>query len=323
MAQPLVAFFYHTVSDSSLPHVTPLYPCKSPDQLERDLVYLKGNFTLVGHEELVAACDGRKPLPPRAASISFDDGFAGCFSLVRPLLLKHRIPCTFFLIRDVVGNHSLMYRNTVALCLSQLETWPSENEVLDAVARKVGRRFATRRALRGWIRRLGFDDDRLIGLVCEALNVDVDAYLRERHPYVTTEEVLRLHADGFTIGAHSVSHPQLGAMPWDCAQAQIVDSCDYIRNLTGKPRVPFAFPFNGIGLSRGRLGDLRREAGSIDLMYDTNYLMNDADFIVNRIPCDAPPRSAGSPSNLPTALKRARALEPARAVKRWFAGYPH
>ena len=115
MARPVAAFFYHTVSDDSLPHVTPLYRCKSVREFEQDLVYLKQNFTLVGHEELVAARERGRALPARAATISFDDGFAGCFSAVRPLLLKHRIPCTFFLIRDVVGNASLMYRNKVAL----------------------------------------------------------------------------------------------------------------------------------------------------------------------------------------------------------------
>jgi peptidoglycan/xylan/chitin deacetylase (PgdA/CDA1 family) len=324
MRLPVVAFFYHTVSDSPLPHVAPLYPVKSTAQFEQDLAYLKRNFNIVGHDDLVAAFEHGKSLPPRAATVSFDDGLAGCFSMVRPLLLKHGVPCTFFLIRDVVGNRALMSRNKAALCLSRLqEPQVDADAAVAAVGRACGRRLSTQGALRRWVWSLGYDDDDAIDRVCEALAVDVDAFLQASRPYMTTDEILKLHAEGFTIGAHSVSHPQLARLPWERARAQIVDSAKSVRSLTGKARVPFAFPFNGIDLPRRRLADLRSEAGSIDLMYDTNNLMNDADFIVNRICSDTPARAAVRQSNLPAVLFRARALEPVRAAKRWLAGRPH
>ncbi len=320
----VVAFFYHTVSDCPLPHITPLYSCKSAADFECDLVYLKERFTLVGHDELAAARQGRKRLPPRAAALSFDDGFAGCFSIVRPLLLKHGIPCTFFIVRDMVDNHALMHRNKVALCLSRLDL-PAADERADlaAVAESCGRRFTARSELRKWASQLDFGERDRIDRLCEALNVDIDAFLRQSRPYMTTDQIRKLHADGFTIGAHSLNHPQLARLPWELARAQIVDSCEFVRTLTGRPRVPFAFPFNGIDLPRRRLAELHAEAGVVDLMYDTNYFMKDADFIVNRVWCDTPKDESPPESNLPGILRRARALEPLRALKRRFSGRPH
>jgi hypothetical protein len=91
----VAALVYHPISDAPLPHVTPLYACKSTSLFERDLIYLKQNFDLVGHDEIVAHRFEGRPLPPRAAAISFDDGFSECFDVVRPLLLKHGVPCMF------------------------------------------------------------------------------------------------------------------------------------------------------------------------------------------------------------------------------------
>jgi peptidoglycan/xylan/chitin deacetylase (PgdA/CDA1 family) len=318
----VLAVFYHAVSEQPLPHVAPLYACKSPAQFEQDLIYLKQRYALVGHDDIVAARRGGKPLPARAASVTFDDGFAECYSVARPLLLKHGVPCTFFVIRDMVDNRALMYRNQVALCLSRLDRSGADAAAdLDAVAAHCGRRFATKPALRRWVEGLGFGERATIDRLCGALAIDVDAYLRRSRPYMSAEEIRRLHAEGFAIGAHSLDHPPLGQLPWREAREQIVASWAHVRALTGRERVPFAFPFNGLDVPRHRLAGLREEAG-IDLLYDTNNLMADRDFIVNRVWCDTPVGAARGASNLPRLVRRARVFEPLRAVKRWLTLRP-
>ncbi|PYV38833.1 MAG: hypothetical protein DMG09_10850 [Acidobacteria bacterium] len=130
-----------------------------------------------------------------------------------------------------------------------------------------------------------------------------------------------MHAEGFTIGAHTSDHPELGRLAdWDEVRRQVRESCDLVREITGRARVPFAFPFNGLDLPRGALAALRDELGSIDLMYDTNNLMKDRFFIVNRIWCDTPEGASGERSNLPALLRRAHAFEPLRAVRRRMRG---
>jgi len=319
VARDVLALFYHTVAGAALPHVAPLYACKSASEFERDLRYLKEHFTPVSHEDLVAARERGRPLPANAVSITFDDGFAECHATARPLLLKHGVPCTFFVIETAIGNRAMMHRNKVALCLARLEAAAAgeAGALLDAVANSCRRRFASLASLRAWAAGLRFRDRDAIDALCEALGVDIAAYLRERRPYLDESQLDSLLRDGFTLGAHTLEHPELAELPWMEASHQIAESCKRMRERTGRVRVPFAFPFNGLALPRGPLAALRDELGSIDLMYDTNNLMRDRAFIVNRIWCDFPARSLED-TNLPALLARAHALEPLRAARRRF-----
>jgi peptidoglycan/xylan/chitin deacetylase (PgdA/CDA1 family) len=120
---------------------------------------------------------------------------------------------------------------------------------------------------------------------------------------MTRAQIAQLHADGFTIGAHTSDHPDLGKLgDWNEVRRQVRESCDLVHEITGRTRVPFAFPFNGLDLPRNALAALRDELGCIDLMYDTNNLMKDRSFIVNRIGCDTPAGATGERSNLPVLL---------------------
>jgi peptidoglycan/xylan/chitin deacetylase (PgdA/CDA1 family) len=153
--------------------------------------------------------------------------------------------------------------------------------------------------------------------VCGILEIDVAAWSRKHRPYMTRTQLAQLHADGFTLGGHTVDHPRLARL--DSASSrrrQIVESCRWVAELTGRDRVPFAFPFNGADVDCDELSDVREESGVIDLIYDTNDLMKDRDFIVNRIWGDTPVGGDAVNSNLPGLLRRAYLFEPVRGMKR-------
>ena len=156
-----------------------------------------------------------------------------------------------------------------------------------------------------------------IDALCESVGIDMGAFLRDRRPYMTKEQILQLHREGFTIGAHTQTHPRL----WELkdpseVEREIIESCAAVRDFTGQAKVPFAFPFNGLWMDRDRIDAIRQKAGFIDLFYDSNNLMKDRDFVVNRVWADSPEGAAPTRSNLPRMLRRAHALEPIRAMKR-------
>lgn len=313
------AVVYHAISDAPLPHVTPLYACKSTALFERDLIYLKQNFDLVSHDEIVAHRFEDRPLPPRAATVSFDDGFAECHDVARPLLLKHGVPCTFFIITGLVGTDGLMYRNRLALCLDRLAHMDARRreDARERVNAGLGEASPTVDVLLARLRRLAYADRDRIDEVCRILEIDVAAWSREHRPYMTWAQLAQLHSDGFVLGGHTIDHPRLGGL--DSAPSrreQIVGSCRWVAELTGRDRVPFAFPFNGVDVDRDELAAVREESGGIDLIYDTNDLMKDRDFIVNRIWGDTPVGGDALKSNLPGLLRRAHLFEPVRGMKR-------
>src|SRR4051812_4225368 len=117
-------FFYHTISDAPLPHVRHLYGTKSVAAFERDLDFLAKNFTAVSHDDIERHMLEHQPLPEGAAALSFDDGFASCFHLARPRLLARKLPCTFFVVKNLLDNRMLMHHNKASLCVERFRTMP-------------------------------------------------------------------------------------------------------------------------------------------------------------------------------------------------------
>jgi peptidoglycan/xylan/chitin deacetylase (PgdA/CDA1 family) len=321
----VTSIFYHIFASGTLSHVSPLFAFKTPDDFERDLVYLKTHFTPVSHDDIVAHREGVRPLPARAAAVSFDDGFAESFSVARPLLKKHGVPGTFFVCNEFIDNHALMYRNRAALCVTRVATAaaPDAGRWLLALRERCAAPAASVPEACKWLLGLGYADGARIDQACEALEISIPGFLHERQPYMTRAQIRQLHDEGFTIGGHTRDHPELHRLgDWQQVVEQVRDSCDLVREITGRARVPFAFPFNGLTLPRSKLAALRDELG-VDLMYDTNNLMRDRDLIVNRIWADTPRGASASRSNLPALLSKAHLLEPLRVVKRRSRGLAH
>ena len=147
------------------------------------------------------------------------------------------------------------------------------------------------------------DDTEQIDQMCEQLGVDPVTYFEQQRPYMTAAQLSQLVEDGFTVGAHGVAHLRMQRMSEDQMAHEIVTSCDLVRQITGQPRVPFAFPYSGEGISRRFLADILDRYTFIELFFDTRGMCPDAPFIVNRFQADLPMGCIGDETNLP-ALSR-------------------
>lgn len=290
MPRPLTEFFYHVVSDTPLPHIKHLYPYKNTQEFERDLIYLKAHYTLVGYDAMLAHYQGEALLPSNAAHISFDDGFAECYTAARPLLKKHGIPATFFLVANAVDNRMLMYRNIVSLCIEGFSLLPSleQTAVIEKVNQVLNAGINEANQFPVWLKRLKQEQEGQVHHVAEWLGVDPEKFLMDQKPFLTTYQILEMQAEGFTFGAHTLDHPKLMHRSEAEQEKQIVESCKAVAAMTGRTQVPFAFPFSGAGVSRDFLTDIREKNPEVGLIFDVNKLRRDKDFVFNRIWVDQP-----------------------------------
>lgn len=294
---------YHVVSDRSLPHVRQLYRYKDPTQFEADLLYLKRNFRLLSHEELRRGEGGSD-----AAVLTFDDGLAECFTVVRPLLLRHGVPCVFFLSPPHLDNRRMFPFDRASLALDALgeKEGREAREALAGAGELFGRSFADvpdlARWLTRWMRTLRPEEEALLDRLCALAGVDVERYLAERRPYLTTEQALALAADGFTLGAHGLRHVALGAFSAAEVRREIVESCARVAELTGAERVPFAFPYDADAVDRDLLESIRAES-PVDLFFDSGPVGPDRPFLVNRLIADVPALVGERRSNLAGYLR--------------------
>lgn len=292
----VIDFFYHAVSDQPMDHVRHLYPVVPTGVFEDSLGYIKERYQFISYREHHAHRLGSGRVPLRAAHLTFDDGYAECFSVVRPILLEHNIPCTFFLTTDLIDNQVLFYRNKVSLCIERVRQLDDgEREAaFHRIQREIGVTVKRVDSFVGWIKELRLSDEPVIDRVCVILEVAWESFLRETQPYLTREQIRQMHAEGFTIGAHTRSHRKLGQLTAGEIEEEIVESCRVVQGITGQAIVPFSFPHSAWGIARDFLADLRKRYAFIGLLFDTKGLREDRPFIVNRVWAERPlPATSG------------------------------
>ncbi len=304
MRRDWLDFFYHAVSDQPMEHVRHLYPVVPVTQFEDALRYLQEQYTLVSYAQLHAQRlgepDQARAFPANAAHLSFDDGFQECFSVVRPLLLENKIPATFFLVTDWIDNQDMFARNKVSLCLEYLQEQPQDAARLDRFMSPSANQSAL-----AWLHGLTPADSVLIDQVCDALGVDWQTFLRQRQPYLTSEQIQQMCAEGFIFGAHTRSHRKLMDLSPKEMETEIVASCRRVQEITGHDVVPFSFPHSAFGVSRQLLADIRQRHPFVGLLFDTKGVRKDADFIVNRVWAERPLTPARELHPLPDVLHHA------------------
>jgi len=183
-------------------------------------------------------------LPPRAACITFDDGYANNLEVAAPILKEFQIPATIFIAVDAVVR-GIMWND---LIIEAVRSCGTEMEL-------------TRLALPGMdlsstAPQAGVDT--LLGhLKYLPLNerMELASAIFERattqHPprlMLREEELPVLQDFNIEIGAHTVNHPILTRLSEDDARREIENSRDWITRIVGKPPKLFAYP-------NGRYGD--------------------------------------------------------------------
>ena len=300
---------YHVVSDGPVPHVKH-YRFLDTNTFESDLDYLRRRFEFVTYAELVRRRASANRARDNSVILTFDDGFAECATVVAPLLRRHGLPCVFFVITDLIDNRVLFRESAASLCIEAVLRMPFDQVEsimaefgLGALLRPnprvslseptVTRPFGLAELdpnldprllpLLHWLLQLPAREEPLAARLLARLGIDSRSYLQQVQPYLTSEQIRRIHADGFTIGAHSCSHRLLQDLSRPDAEHEIVESCRIVCEITGQPSVPFAFPYFGGGLDRAWLAGLRERHDSIGLFFDTNGVCEDEPFVVQRV----------------------------------------
>jgi peptidoglycan/xylan/chitin deacetylase (PgdA/CDA1 family) len=282
-----IGFVYHTVASRPLPHVKHLYAFKTPEEFEQDIQFFRSRYSFLSLDDLrYAKPRGKRP----GLFITFDDGMAECFRVVRPILLKHRVPCVFFITTAFLDNKEMFYRHKVSLCIEAVNTAPNGRQ--DALLQYAG--VSTPSAFKSWIKNLTLAEEATIDQVCALCGVDPATYLQRDRPYLTSDEIHQMIADGFTIGAHTLRHPILSKLSSpSLIESEIVDSCSAIRKMTKADKVPFAFPYSADGIDRSFLRNILAKHDFIGPLFDAHGIAAETPFIRTRIAGDVR-RPAGS-----------------------------
>lgn len=98
-AQRIIILLYHRVSDQFRDHVT-----VGIERFDQHMAYIAANFQTVSLKQIVEGTVPRNTTKPIIA-VSFDDGYLDNFENAAPILLKHQVPCTFFVSTEKIRDN--------------------------------------------------------------------------------------------------------------------------------------------------------------------------------------------------------------------------
>ncbi|MCP5158248.1 MAG: polysaccharide deacetylase family protein [Gammaproteobacteria bacterium] len=223
-----------------LPKPDPLLPGEVDAQCFDILMgWVKDWFNVLPLTEAVERLQ-RCSLPTRAATITFDDGYADNHDVALPILQQHSLPATFFIAAGFLDG-GRMFNDTVIetvrrcaqpnLDLTQLglgrydvHSIPAKHQAIPALLSQIKYQPLAQRL------------DTVNGMA-EIAQVTLPDDLM-----MTAQQVKALHEAGMGIGAHTMHHPILARLEQSEAEQEIATSREYLQALLGQSVTLFAYP---------------------------------------------------------------------------------
>ena len=237
---PVINVFYHVVSDNYLPYIAPLYKYRNSKAFEYDIDFLLKYFQPVSANDVLLHATGEKIITKPSVHLSFDDGMREVYEVALPILKRKGAPATVFVNTAFVDNKDLFYRYKAALIADKNPSL--KNDVL----------------------KIKYPEKEKLDGIAQNLGIDFKQFLKEQKPYLTTEEIRILQENGFTIGAHSIDHPNYSLISEEEQIRQTLESCRFVKENFGEEKLFFAFPFEDTGVKKSFFEAIDKE---IDLTF--------------------------------------------------------
>lgn len=199
-------------------------------------------------------------LPPRAACITFDDGYRDNYEVALPLLKSLGLTATFFVSNAFIDG-GRMFNDTALECMRRCPAGAVDLRNFGLGVREVSdvaSRVATARAISRAIKDLPLDlraqrCDELERLAGQPLPDDL---------MMSSDNVASMVRQGMSIGGHTVNHPNLAVTEPQLAMKEISDNRDALTAITGRQPRSFAYPFGvpNVDYSSANM-DMARDAG--------------------------------------------------------------
>lgn len=232
----LSIFIFHRV----LPKPDPLFP-NEPDavQFDRIVSWIKAWFQVI---PLNVAVDALKTanLPARAAVITFDDGYADNHDVALPILIKNKVPATFFIATGYLDG-GRMWNDTITESIRQYSPEHLDLGRLDLGYHPTGNDEQKRKAIDEIIEKAKYLAPKVRQSVAEEI-ARLTGALLPTDLMMTSDQIRSMRAAGMQIGAHTVNHPILACIEKSIAQHEISASKASLEELLGEEITLFAYP---------------------------------------------------------------------------------
>lgn len=217
----------------------------TPETLDMHFSVLKQEFTIVSLKDWVTRARSEQPLPEKACAITFDDGWLDNYQYAFPLIKKHQVPVTLYVVSEMLGTNQTFWPNRLARILTypydqlvQLE-WLHECIRNDAAEVNLTKEF-----IANTIHRMKrFQDSQLLEWISEAESL-LGIESSDQPVMMNWSQLSEMSDSGLVeVGSHTCQHIRLNEqLPLSAAEQEITKSKQQLEAKLGKPIELFCYP---------------------------------------------------------------------------------
>jgi peptidoglycan/xylan/chitin deacetylase (PgdA/CDA1 family) len=236
MADRLLVLGWHNAEP------TPFFPAPGPARgLARQLRIVRALCRVVPFEPALAALAAGRPLPPRAAALTFDDGYRDNLDTALPILRRLRLPATFYLVPGLLDRTVRPWWETLAWAFGRASAAAVEWRGRRLAAGPGGASRAAMLTVAEEVKRMPR----------EARDAEIDGLIAELRPRGSEDEVADLFLDwdgarrlaaGGAVGSHTMHHAILSEEPAAEQERDLRESRERLESELGVGAATLAYP---------------------------------------------------------------------------------
>lgn len=214
------------------------------NEFEKILIYLKENFRIVGLPEIFEIHRSGKQPNKKTIALTFDDGYLNNFSKALPVLKKHNIPATFYLIsKGLIDDFYYVWPDIIDLIQRNVK----ENITLEEEIFRYPSFYSDKLKLNlvDFLKSCGSIREKYIKELTDKYSFHLD--IAKKYPQLI--ELIRknefpkyANEPLIEYGSHTHTHFNLEYLTSSECEAELLESKKIIKEFTGKDPISLAFP---------------------------------------------------------------------------------
>jgi peptidoglycan/xylan/chitin deacetylase (PgdA/CDA1 family) len=217
--------------------------------LERHCEHFRRYYSPVSLGQMAEWLQREKEFPESKLALTVDDGYRDFYEVAFPVLRKHGIPATVYLITGFLDGELWPWGDRLAYAFQhtaagevELPCGPAGSAMRFRLDSPQSKQDAAKKVKEA--SKLMPDESRRE--LCDAVERELRAQIPERAPEayrpLSWDEVREMARAGIEFGAHTHSHPILSRLRPEDVRRELVRSKARIEEETGRPAIHFCYP---------------------------------------------------------------------------------
>jgi len=238
----LLILMYHRFSREANPYKI------SGAEFSAHLEYLKKYHNVLSLSEAVDCLRNEKKLPPNAAVITIDDGYADAYEIAFPILKKFDLPAVVYVVTDFLDGKCWLWTDLMRYVLSHTKEDFAEIEFENGDKIKANLSTQTQKSetanrINSRLKKLSDEQkDSKIKEIAEILQVKIPALPTSRYAPINWEKAREMDSGGVKIESHTVTHPILTNINQEKLDFELQTSKLRLENVLEKQIEHFCYP---------------------------------------------------------------------------------